>query len=35
MEKAWAEKSKTVDVSGKNGPSVIETAKTVYRSAVE
>ena len=35
MEKAWAEKNKTADSSDHKLQNVIETAKSVYRTAIE
>ena len=35
MEKAWAEKNKTADSSDHKSQTVIETAKSVYRTAIE
>ena len=35
MEKAWAEKNKTADSSDNKLQTVIETAKSVYRTAIE
>lgn len=35
MEKAWAEKNKTADSSDNKSQTVIETAKSVYRTAIE
>ena len=35
MEKAWAEKNKTADSSDYKSQTVIETAKSVYRTAIE